>query len=242
VKNLIVIILLILNVSTYAQDIERSPIKFDYKIGINNYINKPLMPERFPQNQFMISTQWGGHPRMLQALKFNCTQDWRPNWGISPDTIQDPNYKIFYIWDNRYWEGAAGFQFNPTLYIPPDQRGKFISKPKDTTRSIFGFSYIKGTILDSNQSNNENYDRLILNKNDTSLFSSDSIILKYSWINNMYFYFAGDTNIATNGTRWLISINLRRLDTNEVCNNNFLNQSKKYLAFIKNITDITFNY
>jgi hypothetical protein len=211
-KKIIIIFWFLSLIVIYSQDRENSPMKFNYIYGGVSHTNQIFSQDTFAQKNFMITTQWGGQPKMLEALKFNANQGTPPGSGsLYP---ADPNYKLYYIWDDRNYEGATGFQFNPTLLIPKASRGQFFYRPNDTTKSVFGFSTIKGT---TTSYGNENFDRLILYKNDTT-YNNGQVVLDSSWINNQYAY-NSDTNYHDdkNGSRWYFSINLRRLDTNEVC-------------------------
>ena len=74
-KIVLILSLLILNHNLQAQDREPSIMKFNYKINGTTFTNVPLNRDSIKPKNFVISTQWGGHPKMLHALKFNSTQD-----------------------------------------------------------------------------------------------------------------------------------------------------------------------
>lgn len=220
-KYYIVLLLAICFSLINAQDKEVSPMKFTYKYGDTTFVNKTFKPELLKQKNFVISTQWEGHPRVLKALLFNYNQGWHPNWGIPPLRDLDSSYKLKHIWDNRNYEYIPGCVFEPTLYIPENKRDELVVRKYDTTLAVWGFSHVKGTILPESQHNDDNYNRLILKKDSLSSYSSDSIVLKNSWMNNLYSYNSGDPNYPSRNGKWMkVSINLRRLNTNEVCNNN----------------------
>jgi hypothetical protein len=203
-KKIILVLILISNIA-FAQDKYPQPFKFNYYNKGTLYNNHPLDGSLFTQDSFWLGTQWGGHPKMLKALKMNGNHGTLPD-NLYPAYLNSTGHKLQYIWENKVFDYARGFQFEPTLYIPDTNRGKLITR----NHQIFGFSKVLGTI-DTTPSN-ENYDRLIL-----GMAQKDSIVLAKSWINNQYYNIEkDDDNPMSNGKRWVFSINLRRLDKNEL--------------------------
>ena len=184
-KSLILMLVIFLSTLIInSQDRYPKPFKFNYKVESNQRTNAVLDTNDLIQTKFHLGTQWYGHPRMLQALKMTVNHGTQEGNGI----IANPNsdtFKMKYIWENKLADHSRAYQYEPTLYIPYNKRGNFITKPNDKNRSIFGFSHILGTILPPSESENENYDRLILFKDSSYV---NSVVLKDSWINNKYEY------------------------------------------------------
>lgn len=211
----LMIILFLTTLIIISQDRYPKPFKFNYKVESNQRTNAVLDTNDLIQTKFHLGTQWYGHPRMLQALNMTVNHGTQEGSGI----IANPNsdtFKMKYIWENKLADHSRAFQYEPTLHIPYSERGNFITKPNDKNRSIFGFSHILGAILPPSESENENYDRLILFKDSSYV---NSVVLKDSWINNKYEYFPPAENQVpdsnSNGMKWILSINLRRLNINE---------------------------
>jgi hypothetical protein len=135
-------IIIINSNSLLTQDYESPALRFTYKIGSTTYTNEPFMQSRFQQNSFIISTQWYGHPKILQALKFNAQQGCQPYGGLVVIPNPNPNYKMYHIWDNRAFEFGRGFQYEPTITINDNNPDSLIKRQGDTTHSIFGFRLI----------------------------------------------------------------------------------------------------
>ncbi|MCX6148219.1 MAG: hypothetical protein NTW25_13375, partial [Candidatus Kapabacteria bacterium] len=212
----LIILILTLNI-LQAQDREPSILKFTYKINGTTFTNVPLNRDSIKPKNFVISTQWGGHPNMLHALKFNYTED----KSITPTPNKDTNSKINYIWQISDSTTdpltAKGFIYEPTLKIDSTNPDKFKPKPNDTTKAIWGFRTQFGKVLDTT---NVNYDRLVLYHDSANSNPSDKIVLNNSWINNKLYYYSNDyTNETNSGIKWNFSINLRRLDSTEIRDN-----------------------
>lgn len=140
-KNLTIIVAFLCSLaSLYSQNFETSPLNFTYSVNSTTFTNEPFMKERFVQDEFIISTQWNGHPKILNALLFNCNESWQPRigWNSPLIPITDPNKKMKQIWDCGEREAGRSFVFEPTLEIPKSQRGELIKKPNDTTGAYFG--------------------------------------------------------------------------------------------------------
>ncbi|PKL86673.1 MAG: hypothetical protein CVV22_00870 [Ignavibacteriae bacterium HGW-Ignavibacteriae-1] len=241
---LILSALLLVAINLSAQDSEPSPLHFSYIANGQNYTNQALNKEHFQQNNFIISTQWEGHSRMLQALKFNMNHGKRPrnDWSSNSDrvssfpNISDSGYTMKYIWSGDQHE-CRGFQYSPTLFIPENRQGEFIYQAADNRRSVFGFSYIR----DSAQVINNPSSTIYKLYNDSTDYI-DSVVLGKTWINNKFYVFGNpgllNYDHTTGGTRWIFSINLRRLDIEETANNDDLVLSIK-LPYIKRLTTKT---
>jgi hypothetical protein len=247
-KTLIILsALLFVAINLSAQDSEPSPLNFSYIANGQNYTNQAMNKEHFQQNNFIISTQWEGHSRMLQALKFNMNHGHRPrnDWGTSLGrvssfpNIADSGYSMKYIWTGGQHE-CRGFQYSPTLYIPENRQGEFIYQAADNRRSVFGFSYIRDSAQVINNPSSTIYK---LYKDSTNLINA--VVLGNTWINDKFYVF-GDPGLqeydsTTGGTRWIFSINLRRLNINESANDDDIVLSIK-LPYVRKVDPITYEY
>ncbi|MCO5251098.1 MAG: hypothetical protein M9949_06715 [Candidatus Kapabacteria bacterium] len=246
-KTLIILsALLFVTIRLSAQDSEPSPLNFSYIANGQNYTNQALNKAHFQQSNFIISTQWEGHSRMLQALKFNMNHGHRPRneWGStlgrvsSFPNIADSGYSMKYIWFGGKHE-CRGFQYRPTLYIPENRQGEFIYQAADTTRTVFGFSYIRDSAQVINNPNSTIYK---LYKDSTNLINA--VVLGNTWINDKFYFFSGNSSPAQdtmNGRRWIFSINMRRLNINESANDDDVVLSIK-LPYVTRIDSITTEY
>ncbi|MFA5511699.1 MAG: hypothetical protein WC313_04545 [Candidatus Kapaibacterium sp.] len=163
-----------------------SPLRFNFIVNGDSLTNQTLSRDYFQQTKFMLGTQWGGHSRMLIALKMNSNHAWQPHFGWSDSTVvspADPADSMKYIWYGSDHYNCRAFQFKPTLYIPEYKRGEFVIQPADTTNSIFGFSYIR----DTNQLfNNPTRTKFHLYRD--SINYIDSVVLGKVWLNNKFEY------------------------------------------------------
>ncbi|MGE5480562.1 MAG: hypothetical protein ACM3U1_09085 [Chloroflexota bacterium] len=148
--SILIALLSIATHSLFSQDRAPSPLRFNYQYEERFYHDTVLSQEVFKQKKFVLGSQWGMHPRVARALKMNVNQGWQPKPGGPADQqlYRNPftDYPLYHIWNCEQYEPGMGFVFEPTLYIPPAQRGQFITKPNDTTRAIWGFSDYRGEI------------------------------------------------------------------------------------------------
>jgi hypothetical protein len=134
-----------------------------------------------------------------------------------------------------------GMQYEPTLEVDTADPFDFSPRLGDTTRPIFGFGYIRGYI--ETNSNNDNFNRLQLFTDSLE----NGVVLSEPWVNNNWVNFITvkdneiENQIVYNiynkpdeepkdredelhsveyqGVNFYISINLRRLGTDNVINN-----------------------
>jgi hypothetical protein len=225
-KNIIILsALLFVTINLSAQDSEPSPLLFTIKVNGDTMSNQAFSRDFFKQEEFFLGPQWEGHARMLQALHCNLNHGVRPQHGWSDSARigffpnnADSGYKLKYIWDGRK-ENYRGFQYSPTLYITESQRGQFIYQAADDRCSVFGFSYIRDSAQVINNPNSTIY-KLYADSSDYI----DSVVLGKTWINDKFYLIGnpGDEKFdsTTGGTRWIFSINLRRLNINESADDN----------------------
>ncbi|MCX6148776.1 MAG: hypothetical protein NTW25_16205 [Candidatus Kapabacteria bacterium] len=213
-KIILLLSLLIIFISLQAQDREPTIMKFTYKINGTTFADVPLNRDSIKPKNFVISTQWGGHPKMLHALKFNYTED----KSTTPKPNTDTNNKINYIWQVNTCTHdlvAPGFIYEPTLTIDSLKPDKFNPKLNDTTKAIWGFRKRLGTV--TSDTTNINFDRLVLYHDSANSNPSDKVVLSNSWINNKLYYNGNYYYDSTNHGKHLnFGINLRRLDPTEI--------------------------
>ncbi|MGE5480744.1 MAG: hypothetical protein ACM3U1_10010 [Chloroflexota bacterium] len=229
-KHIIALATLILSVvSLFSQDRDPSPYKFTYQYDGKLYTDTCLSQEVFKQKHFVLGAQWGMYPTMARALHMNVNQGWPPTLGYGHDGGLPPNpytdYPMYHIWQNvefwtdpnlpetqnKYHRMGMCFVFEPTLYIPPNQRGQFITKPNDTTRAIWGFSDIRATIPSSTA--DPDFDRLKI----TTSVPIGTVVLNNAWPKDLYYFNDSGTEedkTKRNGRQWILSVNLRYLDSN----------------------------
>ncbi len=66
----IIIFLLAINI-IIAQDREVSAMKFNYKMNGTTYTNEPLQRDSLIPKNYVLSTQWGGHPKDAECFYFH---------------------------------------------------------------------------------------------------------------------------------------------------------------------------
>jgi hypothetical protein len=169
-KNKIFILLVIVfSLNAFAQNRYPAPFKLNYELGSTSGIAKVLDPNDFEQNTFFITTQWSGHTKMLDALKFNSVQG---STGFDNFQYQDPNLHKFedipnsngnvsqIIIENKIANWSRVFQYEPTLALDPNQPDELVIRSGDTTHPVFGFTYRRGRVL--TDSTDPNFNRLII--------------------------------------------------------------------------------
>ncbi len=122
-KNSILIVLLLIANSLFAQDNYPKPFKFNYKSKGTQYNDTSFERSNFVQDSIWLGSQWYAHPKMLNALRMQTNQGTWPDGNINliPNKTTIPMY---HIWETKTPDNARGFQYEPTLFIPLEQRGK----------------------------------------------------------------------------------------------------------------------
>ncbi|MCX6153851.1 MAG: hypothetical protein NT007_06820 [Candidatus Kapabacteria bacterium] len=117
----VALIAFLFSISAYAQNTEPTPFYF-MVYNHNDSIARQLTADSLKQNSILIGPQWGAHPKMAKALKFNTIHSWAPN----PDDVNgQSHYSQFYINDtgarfnyiigkNPPHNNAQGFKYKPT--------------------------------------------------------------------------------------------------------------------------------
>jgi hypothetical protein len=206
-KTLIIILLIAGSSLAISQTYEPSQVKF--KWWDSTYVYFSPDQEYFDIDNFVLGWHWGGSVKMTEALL--CNQHDAGHWANLND-IADSCYVFLKPHHYSHAVGpeilnARGIQYEPTLYIPPANRGEFITKPigSDINKPIFGFSYIDGETTSSSG----NADRLELK---TGSSYQGEVVLENTWLNDEFNYHELDqTDLSEE--EWIISINLKRTNT-----------------------------
>ncbi len=70
-----------------AQDFEPSSLTFTYYANSSTY-TEPFDLDKFSQTDFMLGWQWGGHPRMSEALKMKSQNIMKENVHLAKENVQ----------------------------------------------------------------------------------------------------------------------------------------------------------
>lgn len=141
-KNIVIMIVLFYANLAISQNKYPAPYEFTYEVNGDPKTGE-LNREHFQQNSFFITTQWSGYTPMLDALKFNSVQgftgfnlfEYYPEtWSVVEDILvngdgQGSVEKI--IIENKIANWSRVFQYEPTLYIPPANRGSAFNSNVD---------------------------------------------------------------------------------------------------------------
>ena len=167
--TIILAIILIAAGELLSQTTEPQAVDFTFKVnGINTTGN--LSVDLFPQTNFLFGFHWSGSRTMMKALGMNAKQ------GSLPDAATDCNYgdrRIVTppgVWakrESRSIMQAMAIEYEPTLLI--ETPGVLKTRPGDPADHVFGFINIKGRIIDTTDPTNDNYSRLILEKDNSNL-------------------------------------------------------------------------
>ena len=164
-KIIIATIVVLFGINLNSQTIlNPEPLKFNFTDYQGAYHqNTPLQYQYFPQEKFIVGWQWGQHPRLTSELKSNMYQTtyFKNELDDINSTYVAPN-RIYTVMGIAYDipKDAQSFMYEPTLHIPYDQRGDFITREQDPNNPIFGFSHIRGRIIED--PTDENYSRLMI--------------------------------------------------------------------------------
>jgi hypothetical protein len=247
-KNMIIILMLILISITdlYCQTYEPSKIQMEYK-GSNVYLDEH--PDFETDEFILGWHWYSGYKmskalkmNMIHVYSEASGRYLNPNL----DTIAHNAYMIVCVPHiGHHWHGfplsnSIGMQYEPTLEVDTADPFDFSPRLGDTTRPIFGFGYIRGYI--ETNSNDENFNRLQLFTDSLE----NGVILSEPWVNNNWVNFIEvdqnnkiindyinnvynipepwDENdklyaVDYKGVNFYISINLRRLGTDNIINN-----------------------
>jgi hypothetical protein len=144
---LLTAILLIAASNLFAQNIiDPKPLILNFKDcnGVNR--TDSLKYSYFPQDHFILGWQWGQHPKISNEMNSNMYQTtyWEHELDSIPGYVPPASKKINAIIGiaNCFPYFAQSFQYEPTLLIPVNDRGKFITRQNDRSNPIFGFALI----------------------------------------------------------------------------------------------------
>ncbi|MDQ1264935.1 MAG: hypothetical protein QG635_85, partial [Bacteroidota bacterium] len=214
--RIIIAILFALTLQTYSQDKEPQPMKF---VWGEPSTYSALDPNQLTQDNFLTGFQWSGTPLMNHALQNNSAASggiyWEAgtNYSAKRYLFNQPAYITIANDITGYQIGcrnAASMTWEPTLYIPKDSAGQFITRQNDSTNAIFGYHYIQGEILPANQYTDENYNRLKLRKD---VIADTGLALNDIWPKPQFMTFNGGGQASGyQGQKWYLTINLKRAD------------------------------
>lgn len=82
-KNLILFVMLLtFSLNLFSQTIEPEALYFSIPQSDSTRTKQfSITDPEYRQNKFLLSWQWGNHPRLTKALKMNATHSWAPSWG-----------------------------------------------------------------------------------------------------------------------------------------------------------------
>lgn len=233
-KNILSILLFLvcLHIAAYSQDKEPSQHPFTMD-GSPYYLSTDS--SKFSIDRFAWGFIWSGDYRINTKLGFNTEEE--PVSSYSGATIKSPDEfisntdYIFQIpglsWHGSWWcpFNTLSYQYEPTLLIPDENR--MYTRELDPTNPVFGFMHI-----DTNITITDTDTRLKLYKAGTYT----NPVIKNPWINDRYFVtnviYKDDDSIITeitqinplfhrqyNGREFFVNINLRRLDSTDLLQN-----------------------
>ncbi|MCB9221782.1 MAG: hypothetical protein H6615_08200 [Ignavibacteria bacterium] len=207
-KKLLIFILFFLCYNLYCQDKEPTP--YDIIWGASTTA-RPIDLDSFQLDKIKLGFQWSGSIQMSNALKHNVVHGHVPLSGLGENIDFDTEMLVIGQPQIEGIRNMAMIQYEPTL-ITEDYRN-FVTRKNDSTNAIFGFGNVHGTILDSSESSNINYNRLLLYKDSLSTYPADSIVLSEITPSDEFFTLDGNYQLGGyDGERWNLTINLRRLD------------------------------
>jgi hypothetical protein len=109
-KYILIVAVILIASNLYSQD--KEPQALYFKMPSSNAIDT-FNVSNYPQTNFMLGWQWGGHPRMTEALKMNTNENWDDTKYYGRNRSSIP---INYIWeaDGAHMSSAC-FIYKPTL-------------------------------------------------------------------------------------------------------------------------------
>ncbi|MBX3043101.1 MAG: T9SS type A sorting domain-containing protein [Candidatus Kapabacteria bacterium] len=214
-----IIILLLSVTSLIAQNFEPGQQLFKWGLtGDSIYISSDL--EYFRQTKPILGWHWGGSYKLSKSLLVNQNDAFRhwENWGFTINDFVDSCHIILKPDEYSHAVGpeilnARAIQFEPTLRLDPAEPNKLVIRSGDTTRPIFGFTYIRGQIL--SDPTRTNFNRLIIDS--TALIGQ--VILDKPWPPHQFTRFGWSKPNGVNAQKvrdsflldkMYLSINLRR--------------------------------
>jgi hypothetical protein len=172
--------------SLFSQNFEPSQKLFKWGLtGDSTYISADSV--YFKQTKPIIGWHWAGPLKISQSLlvnQFDGHRDWE-SYNYTTDDFLDGYHLIIkpdeysHAVDSKILN-ARGIQFEATLKLDPNDLGKLVIRAGDTTRPVFGFSYIRG-FIPTNPSD-PNFNRLIIHRDSTHLVGQ--VILDNPWPQN----------------------------------------------------------
>lgn len=159
------ILILLLPIAAFSQNIEPEPFYFDNWDSTNYSTLGPLSKSYFKQDKIIKGFQWYGDYGLLNALsmnsKVNGTIDLEYEDPCDPDTTElsfdNPMYELRQA---GVCHNMVGMQYEPTLQLTTDEFNNYKTRVGDNSNPVFGFENITGDILTDDT--DPNYSRLVL--------------------------------------------------------------------------------
>jgi len=209
-KNLIIVIvsILVFSLNILSQTQEPTAQYFSIpRVSGTNIMQFDINDPEYKQDNFLLTWQWGNHPRMTKALKMNSSH----NWSRGDLDSNTTGIRFNYIWridgiSPHPQYDARSFTYKPTFTVDPDN---FSPVPNDPEKNIWGFR-------------NRNITNPVITDNKLELTPSTSYsnpVLSNPWRCDNYYKINDDDKDKENndlrpynGKYWRVSVNLRRKD------------------------------
>ncbi len=209
-KIIIIVALLLYSIGIHAQynnNIDPKHMVFNFKdnAGVQHYQDS-LKYSYFPQTKFIIGWQWGEHPKITREMHSNMGQTSNTTLDFSwQDNMDGATKDILSVAGNTtdlpYL--AQSFLYEPTLLIPEESRGQFLTCADDPTNPIFGFSTRQGVTSNG---------RLVLNNPNLV----GQTVLSNPWVNDRMICKKEEPLNNKNGINWYVSMCIRRKNFNDI--------------------------
>ncbi len=231
-KKIFLILLIALSVaSTYSQDKEPTQVKFRFPAISSDSVYLSQDSSYFKQDKFMLGVHWGGSEKISKALRIN-HKDGYSFHNMIDDPIYDSTYMTvrsvindgidslqYYTHCDNHTQliRAKAVQYEPTLVINSANMLNPNTNNYDNMNPIFGFKYIRGRIENDSIVHRS---RLVLD----NAALHEQVVLEDPWLGGCLFRHLFDPddykpdhyyNADYLGTRWYISINIRRNNIND---------------------------
>ncbi len=205
-------------VSVNCQNLEPSQVQININ-DIPTYISSDST--YFQTNKMVLGWHWEPYRKIAEAL-FTNMSDMQTTYLYTMNESHYADSTLLFI-RCRYQSGelalashcvadnsivlTKSLQYDPTIFVEPENRYKLNIREGDPSNPVLGFLYKRGRI--SNNQNDENYSRLIL---DSSSLVNE-VVLAEPWpSNHLNYVLSTDSlqNLNWTGSRYYLSLNLRR--------------------------------
>lgn len=211
------------SLSLYSQNIEPDALYFSIPRTSGTVTKQfSILDSEYKQNNFLLTWQWGNHPRLSEALKMISSHGSAPSWGPKDLIENTTGTELKYIYQLRRWdysfampqEYSNSFTFKPTFTVEPDN---FTPNPNDPEHNIWGFR-------------NRGITNPVVTNNKLELTTTTSYtnpVLSNPWRCNNFYSLPKDHKLKLdtliNGKYWRVTLNLRRKNfapLNNISDNN----------------------